>query len=102
MGAPWGSRGGESGNVATVSLAQIGHHRSVDRDAAEIMQQHAAMSRRVGADAVKAEQVIVLQPLGPAVADGVIAPSSSICRVAAVNVRARNPSFPRTRSRSSP
>src|SRR3954454_19691195 len=68
MGAPRGSLGAESGSVATVPLAQIGDYRGIDRNAAEIVQQHAAMSRRIGADAVKAQQVIVVQPLGPAFA----------------------------------
>src|SRR5580692_570927 len=66
--APQGLLRSEGGRVAPVALAQIGGDGAVDRDAAEIVQQHPAMRGCIGADAIKSKQVIVVQLLGRALA----------------------------------
>ena len=57
-----------SAGVGVVPLAQMGDDDRIDRDAAEIVQQHPAMRRRIGADALEARQVVVVEPVGEAVA----------------------------------
>ena len=69
-------------------LPQIDDNRGIDRDAREIMQQQPAMRRRIGADALEADEIVVIEAFGLPVAETTVA--------------ARNPSLARSRKRCSP
>ena len=45
-------------------LPQIDDNRGIDRDAREIVQQQPAMRRRIGADALEADEIVVIEAFG--------------------------------------
>ena len=54
-----------------MALPKVGDHAGIHREAAEIVQQHSAMRRSIGTDALEADEIVIAKIFGRSLAGGI-------------------------------